>query len=160
MNATEALHRAARRWPEREALRDGDATIAFAALDARVNRVARWLARRGVRRGDRIATYLPNSIAHVVAQLAILRAGAAWVAVNRRLAAPEVAFMLEHAGVRLVLSDADGLPAAARGGAVDDVLDLAGGDAVLERTLASESDAAPAAMPDEGDVARLRFTSG
>ena len=160
MNATEALRRAARRWPEGEALRDGDATIAFAALEARVNRVARWLARRGVRRGDCIATYLPNSIAHVAAQLAILRAGAAWVAVNRRLAAPEVAFMLEHAGVRLVLSDADGLDAAARGGAVEDVLDVAGGDAVLERALASEPDAAPAEMPDEGDVARLRFTSG
>jgi acyl-CoA synthetase (AMP-forming)/AMP-acid ligase II len=160
MNATDALRRAARRWPEREALRDGDATIAFAALEARVNRVARWLARRGVRRGDRVATYLPNSIAHVVAQLAILRAGAAWVAVNRRLAPPEVAFMLEHAGVRMALSDADGLDPAARGGTLEDVIDVAGGDAVLERALASESDAPPSVTPDETDVARLRFTSG
>jgi acyl-CoA synthetase (AMP-forming)/AMP-acid ligase II len=159
MNATEALRRAARRWPEREALRESDETIGFAALDARVNRLAHWLARRGVRRGDRVATHLPNSIGHVVAQLAILRAGAAWVGVNRRLAPPEVAFMLDHAGVRLVLCDADGLDPSI-GSAVEDAIDVSGHDAALERALAGESDAAPSDTPDERDVARLRFTSG
>jgi acyl-CoA synthetase (AMP-forming)/AMP-acid ligase II len=160
MNATEALRRAARRWPEREALRDGDATIGFAALDARVNRLARWLAGRGVSRGDRVATYLPNSIAHVVAQLAVLRAGAAWVGVNRRLAPPEVAFMLGYAGVRMVLCDGDGLDPTSRGGTVEDVIDVSGGDATLERALAGESESTPSVTPDESDVARLRFTSG
>jgi acyl-CoA synthetase (AMP-forming)/AMP-acid ligase II len=102
MNATEALRRAARRWPEREALCAGTERVTFGELDARVNRLAHHLARSGIASGDRVATYLPNSIAHVVAQQAILRLGAVWVGINRRLAPPEVAFMLEHAGVRIV----------------------------------------------------------
>jgi acyl-CoA synthetase (AMP-forming)/AMP-acid ligase II len=154
MNATEPLRRAARRWPDREALRDGAQGIGFGALDARVNRLARHLVRAGVAPGDRVATSLPNSIPHVVAQQAILRSGAAWVGINRRLAPPEVAFMLEHAGVRIVLADGDGLAGGER------VLDVSGGDATLERLLAAESALPPAVAVGPSDVARLRYTSG
>lgn len=154
MNATEPLRRAARRWPDREALRDGAQAIGFGALDDRVNRLARHLMRVGVAPGDRVATFLPNSIPHVVAQQAILRSGAAWVGINRRLAPPEVAFMLEHAGVRIVLADGDGLDGAER------VLDVSGGDATLERLLAAESALPPSVTVGPNDVARLRYTSG
>jgi len=159
MDATEALRRAARRWPEREALRDGAAGITFAALDARVNRLAHHLARCGVARGDRVATYLPNSIPHVASQQAILRAGAVWVGINRRLAPPEVAFMLEHAGVRVVLADRDGVGAAQLPPTVHAVLDVTGDDPLLERRLAEEPATSPA-WASEQDVARLRYTSG
>jgi acyl-CoA synthetase (AMP-forming)/AMP-acid ligase II len=159
MDATDALRRAARRWPEREAIRDGDEAMGFAALDDRVQRLARVLVGRGIAPGDRVATYLPNSIAHVVGQLAVLRAGAAWVGVNRRLAPPEVAYMLEHGGVRLVLSDRDGLDAAAGAGAVEGVLDVSGGDAALERLL-ERATTPPLPPVGEHDVARLRYTSG
>jgi long-chain acyl-CoA synthetase len=160
MNATEPLRRAARRWPEREALRDGDQTIAFAALDARVNRLAHRLIGLGVEPGARVATYLPNSIAHVVAQQAILRAGAVWVGINRRLAPPEVAYMLEHGDVRLVLADREGLGSAGMGAMAPTVLDVSGGDPILERQLAAESEAAPTRVVTEHAVARLRYTSG
>ncbi len=160
MNATEPLRRAARRWPKREALRDGGDAIGFGALDERVNRLARHLVRAGVASGDRVATFLPNSIPHVVAQQAILRSGAAWVGINRRLAPPEIAFMLEHAGVRLVLADGDGLGTASLGASVARVLDVSGGDATLERALATETPAVPMPSPGPADVARLRYTSG
>ena len=160
MNATEALRRAARRWPEREALVDGGDRVTFGTLDDRVERLARVLMARGIVPGDRVATYLPNSIAHVVAQLATLRAGAAWVGINRRLAPPEVAFMLEHAGVRVVLADADGLDPVGGGGAVESVLDVSGRDAAIERLLAAARGGPTPAVPSELDVARLRYTSG
>ena len=160
MDATDALRRAARRWPDREALTDGTDAVSFGALDTSVNRLAHLLRRRGVAPGDRVATYLQNSIAHVVAQLAILRAGGAWVGVNRRLAPPEVAYMLEHAVVRLVLSDGDGLGPGCAGPSVEGVLDVSGNDAAVGRMLAAESVAAPPAPPVETDVARLRYTSG
>ncbi len=160
MNATEALRRAARRWPEREALRDGNGDVSFGALDARVNRLAHHLGGLGVAAGDRVATFLPNSIAHVVAQQAILRLGAVWVGINRRLAPPEVSFMLEHGGVRIVLADADGIGAARQCDSVRAVLDVSGGDVALERQLARASSAEPQGSPTEGDVARLRYTSG
>src|SRR4051794_17962003 len=110
MDATEPLRRAARCWPEREAIRCGDESVTFAALESRVNRVAHLLGELGVGRGDRVATLLPNSIAHVVAEQAVLRAGAAWVAVNERLAAPEIEYMLSHADAHVLLTGG-GLPA-------------------------------------------------
>lgn len=158
MDATEALRRAARRWPAREALRDGAQHVTFGELDARVNRLAQHLARSGVASGDRVATYLPNSIAHVVAQQAILRAGAVWVGINRRLAPPEVAFMLEHADVRVALADPDGLGSVPSAGRT--VLDVTGADAVLERRLATEPATPPRPPARPEDVARLRYTSG
>jgi acyl-CoA synthetase (AMP-forming)/AMP-acid ligase II len=159
MNATEALRRAARRWPDREALVDGAERVTFGALNDRVDRLARVLVDRGIALGDRVATYLPNSIAHVVAQLAALRAGAAWVGLNRRLAAPEVAFMLEHAHVRIALADRDGLGSAVALGPVEAVLDVTGGDPDFERRLAAVP-SGPLPVPLEVDVARLRYTSG
>ncbi|MCC6849106.1 MAG: AMP-binding protein [Deltaproteobacteria bacterium] len=159
MDATEALRRAARRWPEREALRDGDRSVGFAELDARANRLAHALMRAGVGPGDRVATFLPNSIAHVAAQQAILRAGAVWVGINRRLAPPEVAFMLEHAAVRVVLADADGLGTARPAEGVA-VWDVSGADAARERRFAGAPAAAPRSPAAEHDVARLRYTSG
>ncbi|MEO6029168.1 MAG: AMP-binding protein, partial [Candidatus Binatia bacterium] len=160
MNATEALRRAARRWPDGEALVDGAERVTFGALDDRVDRLARVLVGRGIALGDRVATYLPNSIAHVVAQLGILRAGAVWVGINRRLAPPEVAFMLDHARVRLVLADADGLGAASTAGCVEAVLDVSGRDGTIERLMAAAGGGALGVVPTERDVARLRYTSG
>ena len=157
VNATDPLRRAARRWPDREAVRDAEHLLTFRELESRVNRVAQLLGRLGVRRGDRVATSLPNSVAHVVAQLAAVRAGAAWVAINRRLAPPEVAYMLEDSGARALLADGDGAPGAPP--AVE-VLDVSGGDVALERRLAAESDAAPETALAEDDVVRLRYTSG
>ncbi len=157
MNATEPLRRAARTWPDREAVCDVDHVLTFRELDTRVDRVARLLRRVGVARGDRVATSLQNSVAHVVAQLAIVRAGAAWVAINRRLAPPEVAYLLEHSGARAILTDGHELPPMT--GTLE-VLDVSGRDAALERRLAAEDDTTPAIALDEHDVVRLRYTSG
>jgi acyl-CoA synthetase (AMP-forming)/AMP-acid ligase II len=157
VNATEPLRRAARRWPQRVALRDAERTVTFGELEARVNRLARLLSRAGVARGDRIATYLPDSVAHVVAQLAVVRAGAAWVGINRRLAPREVAYMLEDSAARALLADASGAPCPAPG---VEVLDVSGGDAAVERRLAAESVEPLPILLDQDDVARLRYTSG
>jgi acyl-CoA synthetase (AMP-forming)/AMP-acid ligase II len=160
VDATEPLRRAARRWPEREALRAGAHALTFAELDRRVNRLARLLGRTGVGHGDRVATNLANSIEHVVAEMAVLRAGAAWVAINRRLAPPEVAFMLEHSGARVLLTDGEAPPPVGVLPALEAVYDVSGRDPDVERRLAAETDVPPALAVGEYDVARLRYTSG
>ena len=160
MNVTEALARAARRWPGREALRDDRGAITFAELDGRVNRIADELAALGVRAGDRVATLLPNSIAQIASQLAILRAGGAWVAINRRLAAPEIAYMLLHSGARILLNDGDMSGVGAGPASLAEVCDVSGGDPVFERRLAMRSSEPPRLAVGEDDVGRLRYTSG
>jgi fatty-acyl-CoA synthase len=127
-------------------------------LQGRVNRLARVLGTLGVARGDRVATWLPNGLPHVMAQLGVVRAGAAWVAINRRLAPPEIRFMLEHSGARVLLADGSVSAAAVPAGV--EVLDVTGADAALERRLAAVDEREPELRLDESDVARLRYTSG
>ncbi|MFJ6808471.1 amino acid adenylation domain-containing protein [Streptomyces anulatus] len=75
----EAVARAARRTPDAEAVRCGDARLTYAALDALANRWARRLADAGVGPGDRVVLDLDRCIAVPAIMLGLLRAGAVFV---------------------------------------------------------------------------------
>ena len=78
---------------------DGRA-LDFAAVDRISDRVAAALARRGIRKGDRIGLYCINSDWFPLAYFGILKAGAVVVPINLLLNPKEVAFILNDAGVR------------------------------------------------------------
>lgn len=73
---------AARRWPNRAAVLDGDATscpaqhLSYAELDDRADRAAAGLAEQGIAPGDRVLLQLPNGCQFAVALFALLRTGA------------------------------------------------------------------------------------
>lgn len=69
---------------DRPALIDGDRIVTHGELIARMDALAADLHRRGLDRGRRIGLCAANSWRHVVAYLAILRAGAVWVPLNLR----------------------------------------------------------------------------
>jgi o-succinylbenzoate---CoA ligase len=77
----------------------------YATLDAGASRVARRLAARGVRAGDRVATTLPAGVEFAELLHALPRLGAVLVPVNTRLSAGERRWLLEDAGARLVVED-------------------------------------------------------
>lgn len=99
--------------PERVALRHKDRALSWRALDARVEQVARALRGRGVRRGDRVAAMLLNSIELLELLLACTRLGAVFVPINFRLTAPEVEFLLVDAAPELFVFHAPFAPVAA-----------------------------------------------
>ncbi|MFF4892854.1 amino acid adenylation domain-containing protein [Micromonospora chersina] len=107
----DCLHRMvaaqAARTPEAEALRHGDRTLSYRQLDEAANRLARVLLRRGVTREDRVGVCLPRTSELVVALLAVLKAGAAYVPLDPAYPPARVAFMAADSGVRLVLTRAD-----------------------------------------------------
>lgn len=70
-------------------------------------RCAHSLREAGIGRGDRVGMLLRNSVDYLVVYLAIARLGAISVRVNFRLTAPEIRFILEDSGSKLLLLDAD-----------------------------------------------------
>ncbi|MFE7044770.1 amino acid adenylation domain-containing protein, partial [Streptomyces atratus] len=82
-----------------------DTEVTYAELDARSNRLARLLIGRGVGPEDFVALALPRSVELVVAQLAVLKAGAAYLPVDPQYPAERIAYMLADARPTLLLTD-------------------------------------------------------
>ncbi|MGN6405905.1 o-succinylbenzoate--CoA ligase [Sinomonas sp.] len=86
------------------ALIAGERSISYAELAERSDRLAQALRRRGVARGDRVAYLGENDPAFVETFFACGLLGAVFVPLNTRLAAPELQFQLDDAGVRLLVN--------------------------------------------------------
>ncbi|MFF4214903.1 amino acid adenylation domain-containing protein [Streptomyces nondiastaticus] len=93
----ELFEEQARRTPGAPALTAGDVTLTYAELDAAANRTARELLARGAGPERLVAVTLPRSADLVVALLAVLKTGAAYLPVDPGLPAERVAFMLADA---------------------------------------------------------------
>ncbi|MFD4779089.1 amino acid adenylation domain-containing protein, partial [Streptomyces sp. NPDC058427] len=93
-----------RRSPEAIALVCEDREITYTALNAAANRLARLLTSRGVRAADVVAVALPRSPELVVALLAVLKAGAAYLPLDADHPQDRTAYMLSDAGATTLLT--------------------------------------------------------
>ncbi|HYO14084.1 MAG TPA: amino acid adenylation domain-containing protein [Thermoanaerobaculia bacterium] len=112
----ELFEEQASREPGREALRFGDRRLTYAELDESANRLARFLRSFGVGSDDRVAVCVERSPEMVAALLAILKAGAAYVAVDPSYPRERMGVILEDSQPRVVLTEArlaEALPATA-----------------------------------------------
>ena len=107
MNPAEFLTISSAVVPEREALISGDGRrrLTYAAMSARVNRLAHSLRALGVGPGRRLAVMATNSPAFVEAYYACARLGGCFVPLNYRVKREEAAFMLAAAEPSVVLAD-------------------------------------------------------
>ncbi|MFJ8039081.1 amino acid adenylation domain-containing protein [Kitasatospora sp. NPDC096147] len=99
-----AFERQAARRPDAPALVCEDRQLSYAELDAAANRLAHLLLARGVRREEPVALALPRSVELVVALLAVLKAGAAYLPLDADHPSERIAYMLADAGARTVLT--------------------------------------------------------
>lgn len=73
----------ARRFPEAEAIDDGEVVVTYAELINEIDSTATWLYEQGIRRGDRIGVRMPSGSRELyLAILSIMAAGAAYVPVD------------------------------------------------------------------------------
>ncbi|GAA1945970.1 hypothetical protein GCM10009754_12290 [Amycolatopsis minnesotensis] len=91
------------RTPDAVACVFGEQTVTYAELDARINRMARFLLSRGAEPEQVIALGLPRSIDMVVALFAVLRTGAAYLPLELDYPADRIALMLDDAKPLLVV---------------------------------------------------------
>ena len=173
------LERSARVWPDKTAVVYGARRLTYRELAAEAQRVARALRASGAGPGDRVAYLMPNLPEMLIAHYAVPLAGAVLVAVNTRLTAEEMAYILSHSGAKIVVVDAALLPTAAAAAkdveavaelviAEDAELEPDGADPTAEPRLVSYSEflargtqePLPWSVPDELAPIAINYTSG
>lgn len=100
---------AAERNPEAVALRHGDESLQYGALQDAVERFASGLMHAGIARGERVAIFLEKRFETVIAAFGTAAAGAVFVPVNPLLKAEQVAYILRDCGVRLLVTSVERL---------------------------------------------------
>ncbi|WP_296188800.1 non-ribosomal peptide synthase/polyketide synthase [Pseudomonas sp. UBA1879] len=98
------FERLAQLHPEREALRCGDQVLTYSQLDQRANQLAHYLRGQGVGRESLVGVAALRSVEMVVALYAVVKAGAAYVPLDPEYPADRLRYMLEDAGIGLLLS--------------------------------------------------------
>ena len=101
------IERTAEVYPDRLAVVHGDLRRTWSEVFARCRRLASALSRCGIGRGDTVAVLLPNTPPMVEAHFGVPMCGAVLNALNTRLDAETIGFMLDHAEARLVIVDAE-----------------------------------------------------
>jgi len=101
------LARAAAVYGERLAIVHGPVRQTWRETYARARRLASALARLGVGKGDTVAALLPNTPAMVEAHFGVPMAGAVLNALNIRLDASNLIFMLRHGEAKVLLADTE-----------------------------------------------------
>ncbi|WP_353328748.1 amino acid adenylation domain-containing protein, partial [Chitiniphilus shinanonensis] len=142
----------ARQRPDAVALLFGDTQLGYDELNRRANRLAHRLIGLGVRREAVVAVALERSVELVVALLAVLKAGAAYLPLDPDYPAGRLAYMVEDSAPALLLTHgalAGRLPPAATTLLALDTLDLAG-----------ERDDDPALALHGEQLAYVIYTSG
>jgi fatty-acyl-CoA synthase len=101
------LERTLRVFPSQLAVAYGERRWSWAEFGREIARMAGALRRVGVGPGDRVAFLAPNVPELLAAHFAVLQLHAALVAINTRLAAPEVGYILDHSGAKVAVVDAE-----------------------------------------------------
>jgi fatty-acyl-CoA synthase len=99
------LPRAAEIHPNRLAVIHGTTRRTYAQFHERASRLASALAKRGIGRGDVVAAMLPNVPAMLEAHYGVPAIGAVLNAINTRLDADTVAYILEHGEAKVFITD-------------------------------------------------------
>ncbi|RSS14087.1 amino acid adenylation domain-containing protein [Streptomyces sp. WAC08401] len=149
----ELLAARAARTPEHEAVVYEGTSLTYAELDARAERLARALTARGAGPERFVAVAVPRSTELVVALLAVLRSGAAYVPVDPGYPADRIAHILRDAGAMLLLTTRDAEERLPQDGTPRLLLD---DPAAVPETTAT----APATAPVPDHPAYVIYTSG
>ncbi|MEP7160122.1 MAG: long-chain-fatty-acid--CoA ligase [Dermatophilaceae bacterium] len=178
------LERSSSVWPDKKAVVYGDTSWTYREFADEVATMATALAASGVQRGDRVAYMMPNLPHLLAAHYAVPLIGGILVAINTRLSAEEIAYILHHCEAKVVVADGGLLDVIARAVALleeapevvlidDEVAGVAaqesdkaslGTSLVTLRDFRARAQAADVELtwgvPDEYDSISLNYTSG
>lgn len=152
--------------PDRPAcvMAESGVVVSYRELDERSNRLAQLLRAQGLRPGDGIAIFLENHPRYFEVAWAAQRAGLYYTAISSRLTAPEVAYIVNDCGARVVVSSrakadvacdvVSGAPRVARWLMLDEA---APGFEAYDDAVAAHP---PTPIPDEQEGSDMLYSSG
>jgi long-chain acyl-CoA synthetase len=162
----ELPRQAAIRFGDKVALRSQASELTFREIESRIEACASGLSNLGVRAGDRVVVYLPNSWQWIVAYYAIARAGAVVVPANILLVPDEISFIAQDCGATAIVAPADRIDAlrATAGGLTGRQLIAVGesarpGSIEWNSLLTARTPVSPVAV-DPDAVSTIAYTSG
>ncbi len=138
------LDRTARVFPDKTAVIYGKRRSTYAEFADEVTRTARALQASGVQPGDRVAYLLPNIPEMLVAHFAVPLVGGVLLALNTRLLAGEIDYILKHAEAKIIVTDSSYLHMFSR---------ASGGEGVEQVIVVEDSEAGEVA--NDNDMAAL-----
>ena len=103
MTAAEYLKRAASRLPDKKALISKDSELTFKEFHTLVNQLSLALIDLGVKKGDRVAIYMPNLPEYIISSQAILNLGAIKVPISINFRKMELTTFLGHSGAKVLI---------------------------------------------------------
>ncbi len=159
------LRRSAAVYPDRVAVVHGSRRTTYGELASRAGRFAASVRAAGLSVGDRVAILSPNTPAMLEAHFGVPEAGCVLVAINTRLVADEVGYILHHSGARLLLVDDELWPTVEgtdlKGIEVVRISDTGEANDPYEAWLASSPEAALGyELSDENEPISINYTSG
>ena len=103
INLIELLQTSARQYPDTPCTIFKGGKISYSEMNERTDRLAAGLAALGVKKGDRVGIFMPNTPQFVMAYFGILKAGGIVVATNPLYSEREIEHQVNDAGVEVMI---------------------------------------------------------
>jgi amino acid adenylation domain-containing protein len=150
----DAFQQAAMRWPGSVAVSDGDQQLTYRQLADRAAQLATALMDAGIDRGDRVGICLDRTVEYIVAILAVLSTGAAYIPLDPTHPRQRISLLLQNGGAKVVVTSAEHELLIAEAGIRVVVTDGITGTADTDRV------AAATARIEPSDPVYVIYTSG
>ncbi len=158
------LRRSASVFPDRTAVVHGERRYTYRDFEERVNRLASALRAGGLQKHDRVAFLAPNVPAMLEAHFGVPAAGGILVAINTRLTADDVAYILAHSGARLLFVDRELEQLVEGAGPEIEIVRIddtgAAGDPYEDFLASGSPDPVESWLEDEEETISINYTSG
>lgn len=151
---SDLIRQQAQRTPDATAVVCGEQSLTYRELDERANRLAHYLAEQGAEPGALIGLCVERSVEMVVAMLAILKAGAAYVPLDPNYPAQRLAYMCRQSQLKMLITES-----ALRDSWADFELPLVCLDSEAE-SIARQASTPPRIAIAPHDLAYVIYTSG
>jgi amino acid adenylation domain-containing protein len=150
----ELVEAQAKNAPDSTAVMMGKDQISYRVLNEKANQFANYLRRRGVGPETLVGIFLERSINMVIALLGVLKAGGAYIPLDPAYPADRIAFILEDAGAKVLVTQQDLVSVLPSGSAVVVTIDA------VQGRIAKESKESPTTKLAPQSLAYVLYTSG